>query len=103
MAKVLIIDDERMMCDSLSKIVQRMGHEVTCAYTVKEGMEQTSTGAYDVVFLDVNLPDGNGLEMLPQPPTSEVICAAACEASSFASCLRTSSVISSEPIQTRRT
>jgi two-component system NtrC family response regulator len=77
MAKVLIIDDDRMMCDSLSQIVQRMEHEVVCAYTVKEGMDQTSTGTFDVIFLDVNLPDGNGLEMLPQiqssPASPEVI------------------------------
>ncbi|MCU0578932.1 MAG: sigma-54 dependent transcriptional regulator [Desulfobacterota bacterium] len=66
MATVLIIDDERMVCDSLSKIVQRMGHEVTCSYTVRDGLDQAASGGFDVVFLDVNLPDGNGLEALPQ-------------------------------------
>jgi two-component system NtrC family response regulator len=77
MAKVLIIDDDRAVCESLSKIIRRMGHEVTCAFTLREGLDQGSKGAYDVVFLDVNLPDGNGLEVLPQiqsmPTSPEVI------------------------------
>jgi len=77
MAKVLIIDDDRMMCDSLSKIVQRMEHDVDCSYSVREGMDRAATGGFDVVFLDVNLPDGNGLEALPEiqalPSSPEVI------------------------------
>jgi two-component system NtrC family response regulator len=77
MAKVLIIDDDRMMCDSLSSIILRMAHKVDCAFTLREGLDLVSTGAYDVVFLDVGLPDGNGLEALPQiqslPAAPEVI------------------------------
>ncbi len=38
----------------------------TYALSIREGLEKVSTGVFDVVFLDVWLPDGNGLEALPQ-------------------------------------
>ena len=37
-----------------------------CAATLKEGLEKVKSGAVDVVFLDVRMPDGNGLEVLPE-------------------------------------
>lgn len=64
MAKILIVDDDKMMADMLSNMVSRMDHESTCAYTFKQGMEALSAQTYDAVFLDVRLPDGNGLDML---------------------------------------
>lgn len=36
------------------------------AYTLAEGLQQVADGEYDVVFLDVQLPDGNGLEYIQQ-------------------------------------
>lgn len=65
MAQVLIIDDEEMMCQMLSALVLSQGHEATCAQTLAEGLQQTSLRDFDVVFLDVGLPDGNGLEAIP--------------------------------------
>ncbi len=66
MARVLIIDDNKNMCAALSNMVKRMGHDPTSAFTLGHGLEQTSMEAFDVVFLDVGLPDGNGLKMLPR-------------------------------------
>lgn len=65
MAQVLIIDDEKTMCQMLSSLVLSQGHEVTCAFTLQEGVRQTSRRDFDVVFLDVGLPDGDGLEVIP--------------------------------------
>jgi two-component system NtrC family response regulator len=65
MAQVLIIDDEKMMCQMLSALVQSQGHEAICAHTLAEGLQQTALRSFDVVFLDVGLPDGNGLEAIP--------------------------------------
>jgi len=64
MAKILIVDDDKMMADMLSNMVNRMDHESTCAYSIKQGMEALTDQSYDAVFLDVRLPDGNGLDML---------------------------------------
>ncbi|MBU0516107.1 MAG: sigma-54 dependent transcriptional regulator [Proteobacteria bacterium] len=77
MAKVLIIDDNEMFCDVLSDTVLRMGHEVDSARTLVEGEAKASSGPYDVVFLDVRMPDGNGLEIIPRiratPSQPEII------------------------------
>jgi two-component system NtrC family response regulator len=66
MATVLIIDDDDLMCATLSHLVQRYGHEAVCAYTLHDGQKQAATRLFDVVFLDVHLPDGNGLDLLPR-------------------------------------
>ncbi len=61
MTKVLIVDDDKGMCYTLSAMVRQRGHDVTCAYTLKEGLEEASSEDFDIVFLDVQLPDGSGL------------------------------------------
>ena len=66
MARVLIIDDDPTFCMLLSKIVKGIGHEATLAYNLKEGLRESLYGGYDAVFLDVGLPDGDGLEALPK-------------------------------------
>jgi MinD-like ATPase involved in chromosome partitioning or flagellar assembly len=65
MANILIIDDNEIFCEMLSEMVKDLGHEVSCAYTIKDGLEATASGEFEVVFLDVRLPDGNGLDILP--------------------------------------
>ncbi len=77
MARILIIDDDPMFCDLLAAMVQKMEHEVTLAHALKDGWHKISNEAFDVVFLDVHMPDGNGLDLLPliqKPPSApEVI------------------------------
>ena len=77
MANVLIIDDNEMFCDMLSQMVADLGHQVSCVPTRQEGLETAISGRYEVIFLDVQLPDGNGLEILPKiqeiPDSPEVI------------------------------
>lgn len=77
MAKILIIDDDEGMCFTLSGVVRHTGHEATCVHTLKDGLKAASSGSFDVVFLDVMLPDGNGLDVLPRiretPSKPEVI------------------------------
>jgi two-component system, NtrC family, response regulator len=65
-ANILVIDDDRMMCGFLATMGRRMKHEVVCAFSLDEGLRAASSKAFDVVFLDVRLPDGNGLDGLPQ-------------------------------------
>lgn len=77
MAKILIIDDEEMMCATLSTLVERKGHVATSAQTLKEGISVAAEDTFDVVFLDVKMPDGNGLDALQtieaSPSNPEVI------------------------------
>ena len=76
-AKVLIIDDDKLICNAFSKVISRMGHSVACAYTLANGLEQAAVSKIDVVLLDVRMPDGNGLEIIPKlqatPSSPEII------------------------------
>jgi two-component system NtrC family response regulator len=66
MAKILIIDDDRSICLSLQAVIEKIGYESECAYSLTDGHKKATLDAYDVVLLDVNLPDGNGLSLLPK-------------------------------------
>ena len=70
MAKILIIDDDRPFCNLLKKQVRAMGHEAGAAHTLADARKLVTAGGYDVVYLDVRMPDGNGLELLPDLRTS---------------------------------
>jgi two-component system, NtrC family, response regulator len=61
MASILIIDDDRVFCDVLSRAISRIGHSSNFSLTLKGGLEEACSRPYDVVLLDVQLPDGNGL------------------------------------------
>lgn len=65
MANILIIDDDPLIRDTLSLRVQRLGHLPATAGSLADGMEQALAVDPDMVFLDVRLPDGNGLTALP--------------------------------------
>ncbi len=67
MAHILIIDDNKFFCNALFDIVMENGkHDVVCRHSIAEGIEKAREKAFDVVFLDVQLPDGNGLDALPE-------------------------------------
>jgi len=66
MARILIIDDDRQVCETLESLVFRLGHECFAAQNLKDGLACLSQTDIDLVFLDVRLPDGNGLEALGQ-------------------------------------
>ena len=65
MARVLIIDDDKLTCKMLSNLVLNQGHEATYALTLEDGLERAAQQNFDVVLLDVWLPDGDGLEAIP--------------------------------------
>jgi two-component system, NtrC family, response regulator len=64
MACALIIDDDEIFSEMLSDIVKRSGHRASRARNIKEGLEMALSEPFDVVFLDMHLPDGNGLDIL---------------------------------------
>ncbi|MFO7752446.1 MAG: sigma-54 dependent transcriptional regulator [Desulfobacteraceae bacterium] len=64
MANVLIIDDDPLIGELLIKYIHDMGHQATVAETLSRGVETALSISFDLVFLDVVLPDGNGLESL---------------------------------------
>lgn len=73
MAKILIIDDNEEIVETLSQNFMRMGHKVSSAFLLNEGVEKARSEAFDVVFLDLMLPDGYGLDQLPLIQSSEAM------------------------------
>jgi two-component system NtrC family response regulator len=62
MANILIIDDDKAICDWISKAVTRLGHRAVTAHLIREGLKKAQSEPFDIVFLDVRMPDGSGLE-----------------------------------------
>jgi len=76
-ANILIIDDDFEVCETMESLITRLTHQCDAAHTLEEGLRLARANEYDVVFLDVRLPDGNSLDMLPDimalPTPPEVI------------------------------
>lgn len=66
MALVLVIDDDRTVCEAIAVVVHQIGHEARCASTFSKGLEESRSREFALVLVDVQLPDGNGLELLPR-------------------------------------
>ncbi len=66
MEKILIVDDEPFICENLKRILEEEGYHTVVAQAGKRAMECLLEEAIDLVFLDLNLPDISGLEVLKQ-------------------------------------
>lgn len=65
MSNILIIDDDVLFSRLISRRVTKLGHATREAHILEDGLKEASADAFDIVFLDVRLPDGNGLDALP--------------------------------------
>ena len=61
--KILIIEDEKLLADSLKALLEKKGFDVECVYDGKSGEEYAETGVYDLLILDVMMPKMNGFEV----------------------------------------
>jgi two-component system NtrC family response regulator len=66
MAEILIIDDDEMVCETLSLVAKQAGFISDCEHTRGSGLERARREYYDLVLLDVDLPDGSGLEIISE-------------------------------------
>ncbi|MCX5811103.1 MAG: sigma-54 dependent transcriptional regulator [Proteobacteria bacterium] len=62
--KILIIDDEHSLLESLDMFLTEKGYTVQCATTAAEGFEKSDVFNPDATILDIRLPDMDGLEVL---------------------------------------
>jgi len=65
MSRILIVDDHPLIVKSLSSIINdsKVGEVVAIATTAKQCLDLIATKHFDLVLLDINLPDGNGLDI----------------------------------------
>jgi len=66
MNTILIIDDDPEICETLESLVKRQSHHCFSVQTLRGARLVLKQHQYDVVFLDVSLPDGNGLDLLQE-------------------------------------
>ena len=64
MANLLIIDEDRTLYATLRRELADMGHRITPARTLHEGLGQLEASSIEIVLLEVFLPDGNGLKAM---------------------------------------
>lgn len=74
---ILVIDDDAHVCETIASLLARLRYGCETAYDLESGLAKLEANPIDVVFLDVHLPDGNGLDALPRirqaPSRPEVI------------------------------
>ncbi len=61
---ILVVDDDKIILDSLCEFLSLEGFETTGAETYAQATRKLSENSYSLVITDVNLPDGDGLELL---------------------------------------
>lgn len=62
--RILIIDDETALRQTLARILQRAGHEVTTAESGEMGISILSSASFDLVYMDIRMPGMGGLQTL---------------------------------------
>ena len=61
--KILIIEDEKLLADSVRMLLERKGFEVECVYDGKTGEQYAELGVYDLLILDVMMPEMDGYQV----------------------------------------
>ena len=64
MKKILVVDDETFLLDGLTKALQSAAAEVTAVETGKAALQEVAKTPYHLCFLDICLPDLDGIEVL---------------------------------------
>lgn len=64
MAKILVIDDEKSIRNTLKEILEYEKHQVDLAADGAEGIETLKKSKYDIVLLDIKMPEMDGIEVL---------------------------------------
>ncbi len=77
MAKILVVDDDPVLCEMFVERLRRYGHDAKYVSTLTAARESAFSEDFELIFLDVQMPDGNGLVELPKlkkaPSRPEII------------------------------
>jgi len=64
--KILVVDDEKAICEILEEFLSLFGHSVTSANSGADAIEVVHRARPDVVFLDIRMPGMSGLDVLKE-------------------------------------
>jgi CheY-like chemotaxis protein len=64
MANILIIDDDKLVCEATQILLRAGGHTVTAAHDGKSGIEAVRTGQFDLAIVDLFMPKMDGLMVI---------------------------------------
>ena len=70
MTKILLVEDNEMNRDMLSRRLQRKGYEVTMAVDGRQGIDMARAGGFDLILMDMSLPEVDGWEATRQLRTA---------------------------------
>ena len=62
--KILVVDDDKSILRTFTRILQKNGYEIDVAETGKEAMEKTENIRFDLALVDIRLPDMDGTDLL---------------------------------------
>ena len=65
-AKILIVDDDKELSFIIKKMLETYGYSVTVTHTCESAFDLLAGSSFDLVLLDVNLPDGTGFDVCKQ-------------------------------------
>jgi DNA-binding response OmpR family regulator len=61
---ILVVDDDKSILRTFTRILQKSGYEIEVAETGKEAMEKTENRHFDLALVDIRLPDIDGTDLL---------------------------------------
>jgi DNA-binding NtrC family response regulator len=65
MSRALVVDDDPAFCLALAEALHLEGYATLAVSTCQEALAELARNSVDILFVDVNLPDGSGLDLLP--------------------------------------
>lgn len=63
-ARILVVDDEKRMCESLQTLLSKAGYEVTTVEKGEEALQRITKDSFDLVITDIKMPRVDGLDIL---------------------------------------
>ncbi|HMG92875.1 MAG TPA: response regulator [Chryseolinea sp.] len=64
MSRVLVVDDEVEICLLVTQYLKKLGYDTSFCLSIAEAAEKIETASYDLLFVDLNLRDGSGYDLI---------------------------------------